>query len=329
MAGKYGGKSVGFLVAGYNMIANKLQALRYKLDSQQEASHGLGDSAEESAPVGLSKFELVQEGAFWDTSAGNIHAAVSGAQPTTPQAVPRVAVVWFAGSAVNRLFIGFQGLYHSVYEVLGQRGQLQRANVEHKVSGKAEHGVILHPHGIETSDGNTEVTSADHTTEDGVRSTPIASNSVANPTVVTTTVPHGLTTGETVLISGSNSTPTIDGERTVTVLTATTFSVPVNVTVGGSAGSFVRAKTKSGGAGYLQVEDLTLGGYTDVLVTLRDSTDNVVFADLGVFTAVTVARTAERIEAAGDVERYLAVSHDFRGAGAGASIKYFAGFARF
>ena len=60
--------------------------------------------------------------------------------------------------------------------------------------------------------------------------------SVANPTVVTTGT-HNLVTGNIVTISGSNSTPTIDGVRTVTVLTGTTFTVPVNVTVAGTAGS--------------------------------------------------------------------------------------------
>lgn len=62
------------------------------------------------------------------------------------------------------------------------------------------------------------------------------SNTLANPTVVTTTVPHGLTTGGSVVITGSNSTPTIDGTRVVTVLSPTTFSVAVNVTVAGTTG---------------------------------------------------------------------------------------------
>ncbi len=65
----------------------------------------------------------------------------------------------------------------------------------------------------------------------------ITSNTLANPTVVTTSAVHGLTTGDIVTIAGSNSTPVIDGIRTVTVLTTTTFTVPVNVTVAGTAGT--------------------------------------------------------------------------------------------
>ena len=65
----------------------------------------------------------------------------------------------------------------------------------------------------------------------------ITSNTAANPTVVTTSTPHGLTTGAVVNISGSNSTPSIDGSFPVTVLSPTTFSIPVNVTAAGTAGT--------------------------------------------------------------------------------------------
>jgi len=65
----------------------------------------------------------------------------------------------------------------------------------------------------------------------------VTSNTIANPTVVTSTA-HGLSTGAQVVFSGSNCTPTIDGLRTVTVIDANTFSVPVNVTVAGTAGAF-------------------------------------------------------------------------------------------
>lgn len=67
----------------------------------------------------------------------------------------------------------------------------------------------------------------------------ITSNSVANPTVITTPSNHGLTTGDIIQFFASNSTPSIDGQRTVTVLSPTTFSVPVSVTVGGTSGYFI------------------------------------------------------------------------------------------
>ena len=60
---------------------------------------------------------------------------------------------------------------------------------------------------------------------------------------VVTSVGHGLVTAGSptaqVLITGSNSTPTIDGVQTITYVSADTFSVPVNTSSGatGSAGS--------------------------------------------------------------------------------------------
>lgn len=61
--------------------------------------------------------------------------------------------------------------------------------------------------------------------------------SIANPTVITSAA-HGLTTLNQIVISGSNSAPSIDGVYTVTVLSANTFSIPVNVTGSGNAGAF-------------------------------------------------------------------------------------------
>src|ERR1019366_7248006 len=58
-------------------------------------------------------------------------------------------------------------------------------------------------------------------------------NTLANPTVITSAAPHGLATGETITITGSNSTPSLNGAQVVTVISSTTFSVPVNVTVAG------------------------------------------------------------------------------------------------
>lgn len=64
--------------------------------------------------------------------------------------------------------------------------------------------------------------------------------SVANPTVVTS-ASHGLTNGSQIVITGSNSIPPIDGTYTVSNVTTNTFTVPVNVAVSGTAGSFILA----------------------------------------------------------------------------------------
>jgi hypothetical protein len=66
----------------------------------------------------------------------------------------------------------------------------------------------------------------------------ITANTVANPTVITS-ASHGLTTGDVIYIVNSNCSPTIDGQRTVTVTGANTFTVPVNVTTAGTKGEWL------------------------------------------------------------------------------------------
>jgi len=64
----------------------------------------------------------------------------------------------------------------------------------------------------------------------------------ANPGVVTTTSAHGLTTGQLVAINGVAGATQANGVWVVTVLSTTTFSIPVNVTgTYSSGGLFVPA----------------------------------------------------------------------------------------
>ena len=69
----------------------------------------------------------------------------------------------------------------------------------------------------------------------------IVSNSLASPTVVTTVAPHLLTTGDTIFWTASttsNPLLTAAPQKVVTVISATTFSVPVNCTTAGTAGAY-------------------------------------------------------------------------------------------
>jgi hypothetical protein len=155
--GKFGGQSVLFLVDGYSLIANKLKGLRYKHEALQERSEGLGDSAEESTPTGMTKVELAQEGGFFDTTANRVHAMMvrSNAVPTHPQVTPRVVCLGFAGQVVGNAFVGLQGAFTTVYEVLAQLGQLTKANVMYVVSGVLNNGIILQELETKTDDWDT------------------------------------------------------------------------------------------------------------------------------------------------------------------------------
>lgn len=143
----------------------------------------------------------------------------------------------------------------------------------------------------------------------GVSATNITSSSVANPTVVTS-VAHGLQTGDSVVIAGHSSTPTINGEHTVTVTGVDTFTIPVNVSSGGGAAGTVQRTSRRGWSAQNQV--FSVAG-TSVTVTVQDSHEAVSgsFANVtgGAFAAVAAAAVgAERIgSAAGILKRYVRV----------------------
>jgi hypothetical protein len=77
----------------------------------------------------------------------------------------------------------------------------------------------------------------------------ITAISKANPTVVTVTGSHPWANNDTVSFQGTNSTPSLDGtDYAITNTGASTFTVPVNVTVAGTAGRCC-GQTSNGGAG--------------------------------------------------------------------------------
>jgi hypothetical protein len=105
----------------------------------------------------------------------------------------------------------------------------------------------------------------------------IVSSSVANPSIITTLEPHGLVDQQYVTISGHTSTPSLNKLHTATVLSSTTFSVPINVTVGGSGG--IAARRIFGGTITLPSE-AGLGGLGVVPIeTTINATDYNAIAD--------------------------------------------------
>lgn len=71
----------------------------------------------------------------------------------------------------------------------------------------------------------------------------ITSISVGTPNtmVITTGSPHGLTNLSYVVISGTDSTPSIDGYHQITLLSPTTFRIDATVTVAGTEGAVANA----------------------------------------------------------------------------------------
>jgi hypothetical protein len=67
----------------------------------------------------------------------------------------------------------------------------------------------------------------------------ITSISATNPTVITTSSPNGLSDGQQIVISGTNSTPNINGLWTISNVTSNTFTIPAIVTVAGTTGAAI------------------------------------------------------------------------------------------
>jgi hypothetical protein len=317
----YGGQDVGFLlVSGRSMLPSKPQGLMESVEAMQEDTSGLGDVWGEVTPTGMKRAELSQDGAFYNEGTNSSHETLRDAQTTS-----RVVCLGVEGNTIGKRFVGYAGAYAHKYDVLAKVGGLTKANVEYTINGARDEGIILQSLAAQTADWNTEgATNTDYTADPAQRVVPITSNSIANPSVVTTPVPHGLTTGDIILVSGvASSSPTINGSRTVTVISATTFSVPVNVTVAGTGGSFVRANSTGGGIGFQQVT--AFSGFTGYVGKVRDSADDVTYADLVTFANVTSAPAAEAVTVSGTVDRYLAADGNVTGSG---SVTVFIGFAR-
>lgn len=325
---QYGSNAVGFLLVGGYDILGVVTEIEHDVEAILENNHALGDAYFESYPVGLSRFDLSQKGFYDDTTAGVVAELVGNT------GTARVVCVGMEGNTIGLQFSGFQAPVEAKQKRLPSVGALTKMEAEFRANGAMEQGVILHAHGTETgASGNTQTTPVDANNETTRTLIPITSNTQANPSVITTTVPHGFTTNQVVLIAGvAGSSPDINGAQIVTVISALTFSVPVNTSAGtGGTGGTVKAlSTVNGGAAYIQTSALTLGDRTSLDVLVKHSTDNITYTTLATFTVQTAARGAERVAVAAGttVKRYLAMAWSYTGGSTGQSAKFMVGFAR-
>lgn len=321
---QYSSKDVGFvLIDGYSVLGT-LTTLQDNVEAILQETTVLGAGWATYASVAVKKGSLSQ-GGFFDDAAGSINAALMG-----NEGVSRVFVYTLETNIIGARFIGFGGAMLSKYERGVALQKLHVATAAYSPSGAVEQGQILHALGAEAGAGNTNATSVDNAVDVHATVTPITSNSVDAASVVTTPVPHGLVSTDVILIVGVvGSTPAINGEQVITYISPTSFSVPVNVTVGGTGGTFTKAKTTNGGSAYLACSALTLGGYTNFVVKVQHSVDAAVWVDLAAFTVLTAIGAERKVVAAGTtVNRYLSAIWSYGGAGAGNSATFMVGFSR-
>lgn len=327
MAGKLGSSSFAVLLAdGYDILAAKLQGFNWKFTALTERVDGLGDTWQSNSPTGVSRAEITQTGAFFDDTTNRIHDAFKASTD-----VVRILCWAPATNVIGKAFAAVRGAMGSTYAVIGQIGNLTKADVTYTVDGQLDRGVIVMNQAAQTT--NWTGTTVDYTLDTSQKVMPITASTKAAACVITTPYAHGLTTNQVIFISGNSlSGPAINGQQTVTVLSTTTFSVAVNTsgsTGTGNDGSYVLASTVNGGVAYQQVS--AYSGFTQVVGKVRHSTDDSTYVDLVTFTAVTagpgdVNASQRSVVAAGTtVNRYLKHTGTVTGSG---SITPFAGFVR-
>lgn len=323
-AGKHSSSEVAvFLVDGYNVLSAALASLTCAVKALTEPVHGLGDTWVKNSPTGISQATLTQAGAFFDDTLNGIHDAFKAVPLTV-----RIAVWALTGNTIGQRGYGIQGTYASTYAPSPKVAGLTKADVIYTLDGQVDAGVIVMNSAAQTATWTGAA--VDYTQDTSQRVIPITSATKANPCVVTTTVPHGLTTGQKVLISGNSlAVPNINSDLAVTVLSTTTFSVAVDTsasTGAGTGGSFVLSSTVNGGVGYQAIS--AYSGFTGVVGKIQHSADNSSWNDLSPsFTNVTSAPVAERITVAAGttVNRYIRHVGTVTGSG---SITPFAVFKR-
>lgn len=299
-----------FLLVGGKDLSGDTFQLEETVEMVLEQSNGLGDTFEEHLPVGLGRVMLVAGGGFYDDRTRGINEALQG-QGATKQIVS----YGFAGQIIGAPAVELEGVFACIFKRVATEAELTKANAEYKVTGAYRRSqIVLALTPITTDPTDTRSTPADKNVDTFVPSVLITSSSAATDQLLTP-VEHGLITGDVIMIAGHTSTPDINGQRTVTVIDPTHFTVGVDITVNGSGGSFKKL-TSTNCTLELQVRDLTLDGFTSVRFTPVHSPDNAVYVALGTaFTDVTAAGTAQFKSVAGAVQRYVAVDIDFIGAG--------------
>lgn len=324
----YGLQDFAFLfVGGRDLLASVVTSAEETTECETEETTGAGPVHgvwRTSKPIGIRGGSISHTGLFDDATDG-INQALNGQQLTS-----QVVMYALAGGTIGKMLVCLAGALGAKYKRNPLRGLL-KGSCEYTVSGNKDEAKILHGKTAETgATWHTEASSLDSSTVPDVV-IPIVSISEAAAAVVVTGAPHGRTSGDKVLIADVvGSSPNVNGDHVITVLSTTSFSIPIDTSAGdgGSGGTYVVTKTQNGGAGCIAVPALTLGGYTNAAVKIRHSADNAAWADLISFTAITAAPATERKTVTGTINRYWSTSGAYSGAGTGQSITPVIGFAR-
>jgi hypothetical protein len=242
---KYGPASAWLIIGGKDVTGDHF-VLTGGEEQTVEQTNALGDSWQESLPVGVAKYVLEANGGLYDDrTAGMLD--VLQIEGLTPASSPQSVAFGFAGNAPGKAATMLYGTYIGTFVRIAAKDGLTKAHATHVITGSRLEGVLL----------------------------------------------HGTATAETTASGDTTAALSVDN----------------------------LASSSGGITADLQVAAITLGGYTNVAIKVRHSADDVTYTDLVTFTPVTLAGS-QRMTVAGTVNRHLAVSWAFSGAGSGQSITF-------
>lgn len=303
-----------FLIVGGKDISSDTHEMEEQIEQVIEEARGFGEDWERSLPVGLGKITLSASGGFYDDRTAGINEALQG-QGTTQQVVAYGFSGWDPGASSVQL----DGAFAAIWKRIAQRAGLTRANAEYVINSVYKFAQVVSGRVARITDPfDTRSTPADSYANPVLGSVDIVSSSVANPTHIITATPHGLATNDVIVISGHTSvTPDINGGNgyAVTVVNATEFTIPVNVTDDG-VGGILKKVSSVGAKLFAHCTALTLDGHTALRITPVHSVDNSSYVTLvSAFTDFTVAGVVASKVSGAQVHRFVAIDGDWQGAG--------------
>src|SRR3990172_2853481 len=134
---KYGPASAFILVAGRNMTPHSF-TMEETHEQALEQTNSLGDSWEESLPVGIARtmFNL-QGGLYDDSTLGHDETFKVGTSPLTPASTVKLLAVGIEAATPGKRCRTYNGTYASTYVRISARDALTKAHALHTITGAA------------------------------------------------------------------------------------------------------------------------------------------------------------------------------------------------
>jgi hypothetical protein len=141
-----------FYVDGYNLAPAMIDNFTVSRESLTEQTNPFGVESEQHSPIGMEKGTITLTGGLYDESKDPIHTSLV----VDPVGVSRIMAMLISGGAAGSMFIGFMASYTQKFDVLVQRANITRANVQYLVSGYIEEGQVVQTPATYTADWDTK-----------------------------------------------------------------------------------------------------------------------------------------------------------------------------